>query len=150
MSIQATTGPGIDLHHMTGTLTNVTSTPSPSFVVDQNVAVTTAGTTPNFTWTFPANPTNYTYQFNLSQESGCSGSCTIWQIPGQNSNSNGFTFTETETGASTGQLTWGVDPTGGGSTPTGNLNSADDYYWQITVQDSNGNQAQSSANDNNP
>lgn len=111
---------------------------------------TTAGTTPNFTWTFPANPTNYTYQFNLSQESGCSGSCTIWQIPGQNSNSNGFTFTETETGASTGQLTWGVDPTGGGSTPTGSLNSADDYYWQITVQDSNGNQAQSSANDNNP
>jgi len=111
---------------------------------------TTAGLTPNFTWTFPANPSDYGYMFYLSQ-SNCSGPCTfIWQIPGQNSNSNGFTYAETETGAATGQITWGMDPTGGGSVPTSSLNSEDDYTWTITVQDSNGNQAQSSANDNNP
>jgi hypothetical protein len=105
---------------------------------------------PNFTWTFPANPSNYTYQFYLSQSNNCTGNCTIWQIPGQNSNSNGFTFAETEIGATTGQITWGTDPTSGGSTPSSTLNSSDDYYWQITVQDSNGNQAQSSASDNKP
>jgi len=111
---------------------------------------TTAGLTPNFTWTFPANPSDYTYSFYLSQ-SNCSGSCpTIWQIPGQNSNSNGFTYAETETGAATGQITWGMDPTGGGSVPTSSLNSEEDYTWTITVEDSNGNQAQSSASDNNP
>ncbi len=112
---------------------------------------TTAGTAPNFTWTFPANPGNYTYQFNLSQTNNCSGnSCEIWQIPGNNSNSNGFTYAQTETGATTGQITWGTDPTGGSSTPSGSLNASDDYMWTITVFDSNNNSAQSSANDNTP
>ena len=111
---------------------------------------TTAGATPNFMWTFPANPSDYTYWFYLSQYN-CSGSCPyIWQIPGQDSSSNGFTYAQTETGDATGQITWGVDPTGGGSMPTGSLNPEYDYIWQITVQDSNGNQAQSSANDNKP
>ncbi|MGA3032869.1 MAG: carboxypeptidase regulatory-like domain-containing protein [Terracidiphilus sp.] len=110
---------------------------------------TTAGTTPNFTWTFPANPSDYTYSFYLSQNN-CSGNCTIWQIPGQNSNSSGFTYAQTETGATTGEIFWGTDPTGGGSAPSGSLNSADDYTWQITVQDSNGNQAGSAASDDTP
>ena len=40
---------GMNLHHMTGTFTNVTSTPLPSnppFVVEANVTVTAEGTTP--------------------------------------------------------------------------------------------------------
>jgi polygalacturonase len=44
-----TTGLGIDLLHMTGTFNNVTSTPpppNPPFDVEENVTVTTAGTTP--------------------------------------------------------------------------------------------------------
>jgi polygalacturonase len=47
VSIQ-TSNQGIDLVHMTGTFTNVTSTPgppNPPFVVEENVTVTTAGTT---------------------------------------------------------------------------------------------------------
>jgi hypothetical protein len=48
VSIQ-TRSQGIDLLHMTGTFSNVTSTPAPPnppFVVEENVTVTTAGTTP--------------------------------------------------------------------------------------------------------
>jgi polygalacturonase len=44
-----TSGLGIDLLHMTGTFTNVTSMPAPPnppFDVEENVTVTTAGTTP--------------------------------------------------------------------------------------------------------
>lgn len=47
VSIQ-TSSQGIDLLHMTGTFTNVTSAPAPPnppFVVEENVTVTTAGTT---------------------------------------------------------------------------------------------------------
>jgi hypothetical protein len=142
----------------TGTTVNgaVTAFGSTGAVVGASDAATnlqTGGTNPlepNFTWSFPASPSDYTYQFYLSQNNNCTGNCTIWQIPGQNSNANGFTYAESETGATTGQITWGTDPTGGGSAPTGSLNAADQYYWQITVQDSNGNQAQSSASDNNP
>ena len=55
VSIQ-TTGPGIDLLHMTGTFTDVTSAPpqpDPPFVVEENVTVTTAGTTPSIPRTPP-------------------------------------------------------------------------------------------------
>jgi polygalacturonase len=55
VSIQ-TSGTGINLRHMTGTLTNVTSTPAPPnppFVVQENVTVATAGTTPAITNTLP-------------------------------------------------------------------------------------------------
>jgi len=48
VSIQ-TSGLGVDLLHMTGSFTNVTSTPlppNPPFVVEENVTVSTAGTTP--------------------------------------------------------------------------------------------------------
>lgn len=104
------------------------------------VANNSTSTTPNFTWTFPASPSNYTYSFYISPSS-CSGSCSnVWQVPGENSNSNGFTYAETETGATTGQLTWGTDPTGGGSTPTGPLTAGTQYNWSIQVQDSSSNQ----------
>jgi hypothetical protein len=102
-------------------------------------------TTPNFTWIFPSSPSNYTYSFNLMQNN-CSSNCNIWQIPGQNSNSNGFTYAETETGATTGQITWGTDPTGASNPPSGALITGDSYYWSISVQDTNGNQAQTSVN----
>ena len=103
-----------------------------------------SNTTPTFTWTFPASPSSYTYSFYISP-GNCNGSCSnIWQVPGDNSNSNGFTYAETQTGASTGQLTWGTDPTGGGSTPTGALTLGSPYNWSLQVQDSNGNQADTS------
>jgi len=99
-------------------------------------------TTPTFTWTFPANPSDFTYSFYISPSS-CSGSCSnIWQIPGNNSNVNGFTYAETGSGT-TGTLTWGTDPIpGDSSTPTGPLTVGDMYNWSIQIQDSNGNQAQ--------
>lgn len=105
-------------------------------------ANSSTSTTPNFTWTFPANASNYVYWFSISPAT-CSGSCSsIWQVPGNNSKSNGFTYAETQTGASIGQLTWGTDPTGGGSTPTGSLTPGSLYNWSLQVQDGNGNQAQ--------
>jgi len=44
---------GIALRHMTGSFTDVTSTPTPPFVVQENVTVATAGTTPSITPTPP-------------------------------------------------------------------------------------------------
>ena len=58
---------------------------------------------------------------------------TVWQIPGNNSKSNGFS-------SSIASILWGIDPTGGGSTPSvGSLTTGTNYNWQIQVQDSNGN-----------
>ncbi|MDE3188074.1 MAG: putative Ig domain-containing protein, partial [Acidobacteriota bacterium] len=89
-------------------------------------------TTPTFTWTDPSSASSYIYQFYLWDSNGN----TIWQIPGNNSKLNGFDSTITS-------ITWGTDPTGGGSTPTvGSLTSGATYNWQISVQDSNGNSAQ--------
>lgn len=99
-----------------------------------------ASTTPTFTWTDPASSqgSNFYYSFNLesSVASNCNGNTyTIWQIPGQNSNSNGFSSSITS-------ITWGTDPTGGGSTPcVSSLTTGDAYYWTIQVQDQNGNEA---------
>ena len=95
-------------------------------------------TTPTFTWTdaAAATSTNDLYSFYIYQTTGCSGNCTLWQIPGNNSNSTGFSSSITS-------ITWGTDPTGGGSTPTvGSLTIGTVYNWTITVQDANGNQAQ--------
>jgi hypothetical protein len=55
VSIQ-TTSLGIALRHMSGTFTNVTSTPAAPnlpFIVQENVTVTSAGTTPSITATQP-------------------------------------------------------------------------------------------------
>ncbi len=97
-------------------------------------------TAPTFTWTDSASSmgANFSYSFYINQNTGCSGNCNIWQIPGNNSKSNGFASTITS-------ITWGTDPTGGGSTPTvGSLTTGDTYNWSIQVQDSNNNSAQTS------
>ena len=87
--------------------------------------------TPTFTWTDPANPGNYQYQFYLNDNQGNM----VWQLPGNNSQSNGFSSSITS-------ITWGTDPTGGNSTPTGALTHGTTYYWQIQVMDANGNSTQ--------
>ncbi len=89
-------------------------------------------TTPTFTWSYPADPSLYSYSFYISGNNG-----TVWQVPGNNSNSNGFPDTVT-------QIVWGTDPTGDlTNTPDPSvLTSGDQYNWQIQTQDSNGNSAQ--------
>src|SRR5208337_550377 len=72
---------------------------------------------PNFTWNYPANSSDFTYQFNLYQTNGTcpNNNCTIWQIPSQNSNSYGFTVAQDDTTggtATTGEIEWNQDPTG--------------------------------------
>ena len=87
--------------------------------------------TPTFSWTDPANPGSYAYQFLLSDPN----SNTIWQIPGSSVGSKGFSSAITS-------ITWGTDPTGGGSTPTvGSLTLNSLYTWQIGAEDSDGNEA---------
>jgi putative Ig domain-containing protein len=97
-------------------------------------------TTPTFTWTDSSSSTgsDFEYSFYLSNNSTCSGNCTIWQIPGQNSNANGFSSSITS-------ITWYIDPTDSTNTPSvGSLTPGDIYGWQISVQDPNNNQAQMS------
>lgn len=119
----------------TGTLTGTVTTVLNAFAT--NLSPTTGvstSTTPTFTWTDPANASNYTYQFSI-----CCYNNTIWQVPGQNSNSNGFSSSITS-------LTWGVDPTDGSNTPTTSLSTGTTYSWQIQVQDTNGNSATTQVN----
>jgi hypothetical protein len=93
--------------------------------------VTGVSLTPNFSWTDPANASNYYYQFQLQD----SNNNTIWKIPGNHSNSNGFS-------SSTTSLTWGNDPTGNNATPTvTSLSSLSTYQWSIQVSDANGDEA---------
>jgi hypothetical protein len=110
---------------------------------------TGGSTTPTFTWTYPlVNPSQYIYQFYIC----CNGNNTVWQIPGNNSNSNGFTVADDTGGifggtATTGSIPWGSDPSGSGSSPSlPNLTSGTNYNWQLEIQDSNGNQGQTSVN----
>jgi hypothetical protein len=87
--------------------------------------------TPNFSWTDPANPTNYLYQFQLMDNNYS----TIWKIPADNSNSNGFSSSITS-------ITWNVDPMGNNDLPSvSSLNSLSTYQWSIQVTDANGNEA---------
>jgi hypothetical protein len=91
-----------------------------------------SGMTPTFTWSYPSGASNYTYAFQL-QDSNYN---TIWKIPAEHSNSNGFPSSVAPI------ITWGVDPTRGGSTPSvPSLNANSTYTWQITAYDSNQNQA---------
>jgi hypothetical protein len=93
---------------------------------------TGVSTTPNFSWTDPANASSYTYQFRLC----CDSNGTIWQIPSNNSKSNGFSSSITS-------ITWNVDPLNSGNLPNvSSLNGGTYYSWQIQAQDSNGNSAQ--------
>jgi hypothetical protein len=89
-------------------------------------------TTPTFTWSYPSGASSYTYQFQLED----SNYNTIWQIPGNHSNSNGFSSSISPS------ITWGVDPTGGGNTPSvSSLNSNSTYMWSIQATDAYGNEA---------
>jgi hypothetical protein len=92
--------------------------------------------TPTLSWTYPAGSSsaNYVYSFYMSDNNGN----TIWQIPGNNSNVNGFTYAQD----SSGTLTWGTDPIPGDNSTPGTLNTSTQYNWQIQVQDTNGNSAQ--------
>jgi len=95
-------------------------------------------TTPTFTWTDSSSATgsDFNYSFYLSDQTTCSGNCTIWQIPGNNSKANGFPSSITS-------ITWGIDPTDSTNTPSvGSLTSGDVYGWSVWVQDPNGNEAQ--------
>jgi hypothetical protein len=121
---------------VTGALTAFGSTGAMVNASDLATALAPTGngssTTPTFTWTDPANAANYIYSFSLYQSNGS----TIWQIPGSNSNLSGFSNTITS-------ISWGTDPTGGGSTPSvPSLTVGTQYNWQIQVEDTNYNQAQ--------
>ncbi len=107
-----------------------------AFVTPISPVGTSASLTPNFSWTDPANASNYTYQFWLCCNSNNNGNNTIWQIPGNNSNSNGFSSSITS-------LTWGSDPTNPNNPPNvSSLNGSTNYNWQIQATDINGNSAQ--------
>ncbi len=96
---------------------------------------TSTSTTPTFAWTYPLTPANYVYSFGIC----CSSNSDIWDIPANNSQTNGFTSAQIPTA----QIPWNTDPTGSGSTPSiGSLVHGTTYSWQIQVQDSNGNSAQ--------
>ncbi len=93
-------------------------------------------TQPTFTWTYPAGASTAgdNYYFSLC----CYNNYDIWDIPGQNSNSNGFIYSQ----APGGTISWNVDPSGSGSTPTlGSLTVGTQYTWGVTANDSNGNEA---------
>ena len=100
-----------------------------------------SNTTPTFTWTYPASASSYTYTFYLC----CYNNSDIWDIPGNNSKSNGFTSTQIPAAA----IPWSTttDPTGATNPPSvTSLTSGTTYNWDIQVQDSNGNSAQSQVN----
>ena len=105
---------------------------------------TSSSDTPNFTWTYPASPSDFSYQFQLQSNTGCP----YWHIPSDNSNSNGFTYAQTSGGSgTTGTITWGVDPTGDTSNNLSNgttIAPSSTCNWSISASDSSGNQAQSS------
>jgi hypothetical protein len=94
-----------------------------------------ANLTPTFSWTYPPNAANYTYQFDLSD----ANANTVWQIPAGNSKANGFTGAQIPLA----QIPWNTDPSGGGSlpTPASGLSTNLNYTWQIEAIDSNGNSA---------
>jgi hypothetical protein len=113
------------------TLTAKVSAVLSAFVTNLSPTGSDVSTTPNFSWTDPASPSSYVYQFQLED----SNHNTIWQISGKDQNSNGFPYT-------IHSITWGVDPTGGGNTPNvSSLNSSATYNWQIQAYDANGNEA---------
>ncbi len=100
-------------------------------------ANSSTSTTPTFTWTDPtgASTANYVYSFYISDNNGN----TIWQLPNVSSNSSGFTYAQDPTAT----IVWGTDPIpGDNSSPSGSLNTSTQYSWQIQVQDSLGNSAQ--------
>jgi hypothetical protein len=86
--------------------------------------------TPTFTWTYPANATNYTYQLTVTDAVGN----VVWQIPAANAMAVSFTSSVSPS------ITWGSDPTNTTNTPSvASLTSGANYQWSISAIDSNGN-----------
>jgi hypothetical protein len=95
--------------------------------------VSNASITPNFSWSYPTGASSYLFGFQLWDSSGT----TIWQIPTKHSSADGFSSTISPA------ITWGVDPTSSGDTPSViSLNSGSTYNWAITTYDTNGDSAQ--------
>jgi hypothetical protein len=95
-----------------------------------NLAPTGTGgsKTPTFTWTDPANASNYTYGFEI----GVTNGSLLWQIPSDNGNLY----------SSTTSVVWGTDPLASGNTPSvSTLTDGTNYSWSIFVYDIYGNQA---------
>jgi len=95
---------------------------------------TSTSTTPTFTWTAPVCTlcSTYAYQFYISPTSGGQS----WGVP---NNGDGLPYTTTS-------VVWGVDPSDAGNTPSpSSLTLGTNYTWTITVLDSNGNQATTTA-----
>jgi len=115
----------------TGTVTAVLGTSNLATSLSPTTGSSTS-VTPTFTWTDPANASNYIYQFYMNDSSGN----TVWQIPSNSSNLSGFSSSVTS-------ITWGTDPTGDTSnTPSvSSLTVGTNYTWSIQVQDANGNTA---------
>ena len=90
---------------------------------------------PNFSWIDPPVDSSDTFSFYLADSNGN----TVWQVPVSNSRSNGFSSSITS-------LNWGVDPTNAGNdlAPGTILTDGAQYTWQISAQDSTGNQVQAS------
>jgi hypothetical protein len=84
--------------------------------------------TPTFAWTDPANAGSYGYTFSLTGTYPES-----WVIPANGAYPATFP-------SSIDSITWGVDPTGGSSTPAApSLTSGGDYSWNVSTGDSDGN-----------
>jgi len=101
-----------------------------------NLAPTGSGTstTPTFIWTDPAGASSYLYSFTIWDSNGNQ----VWAVPsnGNDSNSKGFSGSITS-------IKWGTDPTGANNPPTvSSLTAGEEYQWQISVTDSNGNSTQ--------
>jgi len=101
---------------------------------------TSTSTTPTFSWTYPTNASNYTYQFWIC----CSNNNTIWDIPGSNSNTKGFTSSQIPVPAGIPWITSGNDILGESSNlPTiSALDSSTTYSWTIQTIDSSNNYVQ--------
>jgi hypothetical protein len=92
-------------------------------------------TTPTFTWTDPANASNYVYQFGLTDDVYNR----IWLIPSNPNNLDGFPSTYTS-------IPWNADPTGTGSTlSVSSLTPGMLYNWWVTAIDANGNWSETGA-----
>jgi len=118
---------------VTGNVTAVLGASQLATSLAPSATTSSSNDLPNFTWTYPANAGNYTYQFWLN------GSSLYWSIPGSNSKSNGFNSTDILMPAG---IQWPTDPYSGdsGNNRSGTLGSGS-YNWALQTQDANGNQA---------
>jgi hypothetical protein len=122
------------------------SSPSPTVSVVPDYYATglspigsTSNLMPTFSWTDPSNPSSYLYYFSLCCDSNGND---IWEIPSNDSQLNGFSSATTSLAWPSDFSTY-TDPTGANNTPSvTELTSGTTYFWDVTVMDSNNNQAE--------